>query len=64
MAEVTQDMILEYLVKKGGVVRNVDLVRHFKKYLQMESAQEKGEVIGHGPGLLHPAMPRHAYQGM
>ena len=43
MAEVTQEMILDYLVKKGGVVRNVDLVRHFKKYLQMESAQEKGK---------------------
>lgn len=43
MAEVTLEMILDYLTKKGGVVRNVDLVRHFKKYLQIESAQEKGE---------------------
>lgn len=43
MAEVTQEMILDYLMRKGGVVRNVDLVRHFKKYLQIESALEKGK---------------------
>lgn len=42
MAEVTQEMILDYMIKKGGVVKNVDLVRHFKKYLQIESATEKG----------------------
>ncbi len=42
MAEVTQEMILDYLVKKGGLVKNVDLVRHFKKYLQKETSQEKG----------------------
>ena len=50
-------MILDYMVKKGGVVKNVDLVRHFKKYLQIESAAEKGmkcsylvrvDLIGHG----------------
>ena len=48
MAEVSLDMILDYLARKGGVVRNVDLVRHFKKYLQFESEQEKGEFIPHG----------------
>lgn len=42
MAEVSQEMILDYLIKKGGVVKNVDLVRHFRKYLQIESATEKG----------------------
>ncbi len=42
MAEVSEDMILEYIIKKGGVVKNVDLVRHFRKYLQVESATEKG----------------------
>ena len=43
MAEVTHEMILDYITKKGGVVRNVDLVRHFKKYLQVENAPEKGK---------------------
>lgn len=43
MAEVTQEMILDYLTKKGGLVKNVDLVRHFKKYLQIESPLEKGK---------------------
>lgn len=42
MTEVTKDMILDYLVKKGGVVKNVDLVRHFRKYLQVENPLQKG----------------------
>lgn len=45
MAEVTQEMILDYLNRKGGLVRNVDLVRHFKKYLQIENVHEKGELL-------------------
>jgi hypothetical protein len=52
MAEVTQEMILDYLTRKGGLVRNVDLVRHFKKYLQFESEQEKGKLC------TLPATPR------
>ena len=43
MTEVTEEMILDYLVKKGGVVKNVDLVRHFRKHLQNESSAEKGK---------------------
>jgi hypothetical protein len=42
MTEVTKEMILDYLVKKGGVVKNVDLVRHFRKYLQVENPLQKG----------------------
>lgn len=42
MAEVTQEMIVDYLLKKGGVVRNVDLVRHFRKFLQNGSISDKG----------------------
>ena len=42
MTEVTKEMILDYLIKKGGVVKNVDLVRHFRKYLQVENPGLKG----------------------
>ena len=44
MTEVTREMILDYLVKKGGVVKNVDLVRHFRKYLQVEDPALKGKL--------------------
>ena len=46
MAEVTREMILEYMQRKGGVVKNVDLVRHFRKFLQVDDpgAKGKGEV--------------------
>lgn len=44
MTEVTKEMILDYLIKKGGVVKNVDLVRHFRKYLQVEDPTQKGRV--------------------
>lgn len=47
MTEVTKEMILDYLIKKGGVVKNVDLVRHFRKYLQVENSALKGKKIGH-----------------
>lgn len=43
MTEVTKEMILDYLIKKGGVVKNVDLVRHFRKYLQVENSALKGK---------------------
>ena len=46
MTEVTKEMILDYLVKKGGVVKNVDLVRHFRKYLQVENPLQKGVYEG------------------
>jgi len=36
MAEVTREMILDYMIRKGGVVKNVDLVRHFRKFLQLD----------------------------
>ena len=43
MADVTREMILEYVIRKGGVVKNVDLVRHFRKYLQVDDPRLKGE---------------------
>lgn len=66
MAEVTREMILDYMIKKGGVVKNVDLVKHFRKYLQIESAAEKGmkcsylvrvDLIGQRYILLHHVRP-------
>ena len=42
MAEVTREMILDYMQAKGGVVKNVDLVRHFRKFLQLSDARVKG----------------------
>ena len=41
-AEVTREMILDYMRSKGGVVKNVDLVRHFRKYLQLSNQRAKG----------------------
>ena len=43
MAEVTREMILDYMQTKGGVVKNVDLVRHFRKYLQLNDPRAKGK---------------------
>jgi len=45
MAEVTREMILEYMQRKGGVVKNVDLVRHFRKFLQVDDPGAKGEGV-------------------
>ena len=42
MVEVTREMILEYMQSKGGVVKNVDLVRNFRKYLQLSDQRAKG----------------------
>lgn len=42
MAEVTREMILSYMIAKGGVVKNMDLVRHFRKYLQVDNPRAKG----------------------
>lgn len=41
MPEVTKETILNYMIRKGGVVKNVDLVRHFKKYLMLDSPRMK-----------------------
>ena len=43
MAEVTREMILDYMIRKGGVVKNVDLVRHFRKFLQLDEPLLKGK---------------------
>lgn len=65
MTEVTKEMILDYLVKKGGVVKNVDLVRHFRKYLQVENPLQKGMYVGpillFMAGLYAYATPRHSW---
>ena len=45
MSELTKDMILDFFNKKGGVVKNVDLVRHFKKYLQVDDPHLKGNLL-------------------
>lgn len=42
MAEVTREMILDYMQAREGVVKNVDLVRHFRKYLQVSDPRAKG----------------------
>ena len=42
MSAVTQEMILEYMRKKGGRVKNVDLVKHFRKHLLFDDKQQKG----------------------
>ena len=42
MAAVTREMILEYMQKKGGRVKNVDLVKHFRKHLLYEDKRKKG----------------------
>lgn len=60
MTEVTKEMILDYLVKKGGVVKNVDLVRHFRKYLQVENPLQKGMYVW-GPILSFMAVLLYAY---
>ena len=43
MAEVTREMILDYMQAKGGVVKNVDLVRYFRKFLQDSDPRAKGK---------------------
>lgn len=61
---------MDYLMRKGGLVRNVDLVRHFKKYLQFESEREKGKFVanpaGHGFILLPSCEANNSlnYNGM
>lgn len=42
-AEMSQEVVKNYLVDNGGVTRNVDLVRHFRKFLQPEDVGSKGD---------------------
>jgi len=48
MAEVTREMTLDYMIRKGGVVKNVDLVRHFRKFLQLDEPLLKGKSCSTG----------------
>ena len=36
------DIVREFLLENGGIIRNVDLVRHFRKFLQPEDSTKKG----------------------
>ena len=40
---MSQEVVKNYLVDNGGVTRNVDLVRHFRKFLQPEDVGSKGD---------------------
>ena len=53
MAEVSQEMILDYMIGKGGVVKNVDLVRHFRKFLQLDDPLLKGmSAVGYQTTII------------
>ena len=52
MAEVTREMILEYMQAKNGVVKNVDLVRHFRKHLQQSDSRARGLCTQHTHSLF------------
>lgn len=39
---MSQDVVKNFLVENGGVIRNVDLVRHFRKFLQPDDVASKG----------------------
>ena len=41
---VTVDTVREYIVNRGGVVKNVDLVKHFRSFLQQEDPDKKGII--------------------
>lgn len=43
MAGISQEMLLEYIRRKGGRVKNVDLVKHFRKHLMFDDIQRKGK---------------------
>jgi uncharacterized membrane protein len=44
MAGVTQDLLLEYIQRKGGRVKNVDLVKHFRKHLLFDDPKKKEQA--------------------
>lgn len=48
MTDVTKEMLIEYMRRKGGRVKNVDLVKYFRKHLLYEDPQLKGEWGGGG----------------
>lgn len=39
---VTEETVRDYIVSRGGVVKNVDLVKHFRSFLQQENPEKKG----------------------
>lgn len=39
---VTVETVRDYIVNRGGVVKNVDLVKHFRSFLQQEDPDKKG----------------------
>ena len=42
LEKVTVETVREYIVGRGGVVKNVDLVKHFRSFLQQEDPEKKG----------------------
>ena len=40
--KVTVDTVRDYIVSRGGVVKNVELVKHFRSFLQQEDPEKKG----------------------
>jgi len=51
---VTVETVRDYIVSRGGVVKNVDLVKHFRSFLQQEDPEKKGMVsprVSLRPGL-------------
>ena len=40
--KVTVETVRDYIVSRGGVVKNVDLVKYFRSFLQQEDAEKKG----------------------
>ena len=41
-ALVTVETVRDYIASRGGVVKNVELVRHFRLFLQQEDPERKG----------------------
>jgi len=41
-ALVTVETVRDYIASRGGVVKNVELVRHFRLFLQQEDPEQKG----------------------
>lgn len=42
---VTADTVRDYIVSRGGVVKNVDLVKHFRSFLQQDDPDKKGMLL-------------------
>lgn len=41
---VTEETVRDYIVSRGGVVKNVELVRHFRSFLQQEDPEKKSTM--------------------